>query len=208
MTECSQKVVTYVSGMSVPPLTYYEEAVAGCLADGEAALANTTLPASTRLSEAERQLDRAKAACEELQQGLFLFPVSRQSSVQKKCEKMREAINELENECKAFGNREHLLGGNYDFRRAMSVDESLAKTEMFSNESVEIGQGIISDLNGQEERLMRARHNTDLIHGSVAKTSHLVGKMSLIKRQQTRTVWAVVALLGIAIICIIYIKLF
>jgi hypothetical protein len=189
-------------------VAYYEETIRGYINEARAVLTNAVTAGPARINDALRKLSKAKSTLTDLQREVFLLPVKKRRSINKKCEAMRQMVTELDEEFRHLAVREQLLGSEHDLQNSLSIDQSLAKTELYGEESLEIGQGIISDLSRQAERLRGARDNTDLIRGSVANTGRMVGRMEAVQRRKRIITFLVVVMLVFAIFCVIYIKLF
>lgn len=160
------------------------------------------------LQEARQKVDQAKAAIEELKREIFLLPTNDKAEAQRQFQKFLEQISRIENNFDSF-NRQELIGGNsYDLRRAAADDQNLAIASRNFNDTIDIGHGILKNLGDQKNTLLGTMNKTDQINASVGSTSRIVGKMMKTQRQNKLIMWAVVALLVIAIVILFYVRYF
>jgi vesicle transport through interaction with t-SNAREs protein 1 len=188
----------------------YEAMVESCISDVQTLIRDSLATASpARLTAARGKIDQANSGLTELQRELFLLPTNDRTAAQRRYQQLRTRLAEVEARLTTETERVQLFGPDgYDVHRTATVDQALARTAQFGEESVEIGQRIITNLGDQRQKLAHAHGNVDLINSSVDSTSKIVGKMEGTQRQSTFVKMGVVALMIIAMLIILYLKYF
>ena len=182
--------------------SFYESHVVACIDEAR------QLIDSSNLQLARSKLESARSASEELQREIFLMPTNDRAAAQRTYDRLQAQITEYEKSIDDTKNRQKLLGGNYNLRRAASVDEHLAHTVDLQEESNEIGIGILSRLKEQRDTLNRSAEKVDLIHNSVNGSGKILGEMEAAQRKNKLIMWSVVGLLVLSFIILFYIKEF
>lgn len=187
---------------------FYKTTIQTCLDEASSLINEASVNHSQqKLQDARQKVDQAKAATDELKREIFLLPTNDKAEAQRQFQKFVEQINRIENSFNSI-NRQELIGGSYDLRRAASDDHNLAIASQNFNDTIEIGHGILTNLGNQKDKLIGTMSKTDQINTSVGSTSRLVGKMMKTQRQNKLIMWAVVALLVIAIVILYYVRYF
>ncbi|OHS99127.1 Vesicle transport v-SNARE protein [Tritrichomonas foetus] len=188
---------------------FYESHIQTCIDEAHAFISEAQLKSNPqKLNDARQRVDQAKATSEELKREMFLLPTNDRAAAQRRYQQILERITRLEENLQSTINRQQLMGGEYDLRRAASVDQSLARTASLGEESINIGKGILSNLSTQKDQLLGSMSNVDLINSSVSSTGRLVGKMERTQRQNKMIMWGVVVLLAVAILALFYLRYF
>ncbi|KAH0795323.1 Vesicle transport v-SNARE protein [Histomonas meleagridis] len=188
---------------------FYEGHVQSCLEEARNLINSSQIKDNPRNIELARtKLDNAKSASEELQREIFLLPTNDRASAQRRYQQLKEQIASIEDSFQSLINRQQLLGNNYDLHKAASVDYSLSKAAQYGEESIEIGKGVLSNLSQQREKLLHGMENVDAIRNSVHNSSSIVNGMHAIQRQNKMIMWGIVVLLVLAILLILYMKVF
>jgi vesicle transport through interaction with t-SNAREs protein 1 len=200
---------SFVHSMS-SAFSMYDEMVETCIHDVRTFIGDSLATGSpAQLTAARGKIDQGNSALTELQRELFLLPTNDRSAAQRRYQELRTRLAEAEQSLTSETQRLQLLGPNtYDVHRAATVDQALAKTAQFTEESVEIGHRIITNLGDQRQKLAHAHGNVDLINTSVDSTSGVLGKMESTQRQNNLIKMGVVALMIIAMLIILYLKFF
>jgi hypothetical protein len=190
--------------------TLYDELVECCISDVQRFIGQSLATGSpAQLAAARGKIDEANSGLIELQRELFLLTTNDRSAAQRRYQQLRARLAEVEQSLASETQRLQLLGTNtYNAHRAATVDQALAATAQFGEESVEIGQRIITNLGEQRQKLEHAHGNVDLINTSVGSTSKVLGKMESTQRQNNFVKMGVVALMITAILIILYLKFF
>lgn len=187
---------------------FYKSTIQTCIDEANSLLnAGQMNYSPQKLQEARQKVEQAKAAIDELKREIYLLPTNDKAEAQRQFQKFMEQISRLEEGFNSY-NRQELIGGSYDLRRAATDDQNLAIASQNFNDTIEIGHGILSNLGNQKETLLGTMNKTDQINSSVGSTSRLVGKMMKTQRQNKLIMWAVVALLVIAIVILFYVRYF
>lgn len=187
---------------------FYKSTIQTCIDEANSLINEASMNYSPQiLQEARQKVDQAKAAVDELKREIFLLPTNDKAEAQRQFQKFLEQISRLEDNFNSF-NRQELIGGGYDLRCAAADDHNIAVASQNFHDTIEIGHGILTNLGNQKETLLGTMNKTDQINSSVGSTSRLVGKMMKTQRQNKLIMWAVVALLILAIVILFYVRYF
>ncbi|EAY06157.1 Vesicle transport v-SNARE protein [Trichomonas vaginalis G3] len=145
----------------------------------------------------------AKESLKEIQSEMNLVPTTEKYNVMKSVQQYSNDIELIENSLNNNRQRSQLMAGATP--QSMGVQESLIGISQTMSETNNIGNGILTQLSNQRNKLMHAHGNVHQIDDTVSQARQVVQRMIQRANQNKLIAYGCVALLVIGILLVLYI---
>lgn len=145
----------------------------------------------------------AKESLKEIQSEMSLVPTTEKYNVMKSVQQYSNDIELIENSLNNNRQRSQLMAGATP--QSMGVQESLIGISQTMSETNNIGNGILTQLSNQRNKLMHAHGNVHQIDDTVSQARQVVQRMIQRANQNKLIAYGCVALLVIGILLVLYI---
>lgn len=165
-----------------------------------------SVKSDSRIPLIDQMLEKIKGAndsLDEIQHGMVYVATNEKQNVARTLQQLRNDIDSLENRLTTNRQRTQLMAGASSAPN-LSVQDSLLEISQTMSESQSIGNGILTQLSNQRNKLLHAHGNVHEIDDTVSKASQVVARMIQRANQNKMIAYGCVALLVLGILLILY----